>query len=415
MKERIILHCDMNNFYASVECMKDPSLQGLPVAVCGDVEERHGIVLAKNYIAKSYGVRTAETIWQAKNKCPDLVVLPPDFREYVRISRLARDIYEKYTDMIEPFGLDECWLDVTGSTRLFGCGEVIAHNIREEIKRELKLTVSVGVSFNKIFAKLGSDMKKPDAVTVIKKESFRDMVWQLPVEELFGVGRKTAEKLFVHGIKTIGQLAIIPRERAANLLGKCGDDIWRYANGLDISPVVTRDGDMPDKSIGHGMTVRRDMTNNEEIWCIMLELCQEIGSRLYNCKKKARGVAIHVRDSKFSNKQWQKQLNFGIQSPFLIAKEAFSLFEAQYDWHLPVRAVSVTAIKLCDEGEAEQIDLFYTPDRRMPKIDMTVEELRERYGDTIIKNGCLVGNRLLASREVLDGDNTSFSHMHFSS
>lgn len=415
MKERVILHCDMNNFYASVECMKDPSIKGLPVAVCGDAEERHGIVLAKNYIAKSYGVKTAETIWQAKNKCPDLVVRPPDFREYVRISRLARNIYEKYTDMIEPFGLDECWLDVTASTRLFGGGEVIACNIKEEIKRELKLTVSVGVSFNKIFAKLGSDMKKPDAVTVIKKESFRDTVWQLPAGELFGVGGKTAEKLELYGIKTIGQLASIPKERAAKLLGKCGEDIWRYANGLDCSDVVTRDMTMPDKSIGHGMTVRKDMTNSGEIWCIMLELCQDIGSRLYSCKKKARGVAIQVRDSKFSNKQWQKQLSFGVQSPFLIAKEAFSLFENQYDWHLPVRAVSVTAIRLCDEDEGEQIDLFCPADNRMQKIDMTVECLRERFGDGVIKNGCLVGNKLLTSREALDGENTSFSHIHFES
>lgn len=411
MKERIILHVDMNNFYASVECMKYPELKELPIAVCGDAEQRHGIVLAKNYVAKSYGVKTAETIWQAKNKCPNLVMLPPDFREYIRMSGLARDIYSRYTDIIEPFGLDECWLDVTGSTRLFGGGEEIAYRIKEEIKKELKLTVSVGVSFNKAFAKLGSDMKKPDAVTVIKKEDFQEKIWHLSASELLGVGRKTAEKLYLNGIKTIGQLAAISNEQARVLLGKCGEDLRRYANGLDDSPVVQREFSMPDKSIGHGMTVRRDLTDNQEVWCIMLELCQEIGSRLYNSGKKAKGISIHVRDSKFSNKQWQKQLNAGIQSPFLIAKEAFSLFENNYDWHLPVRAVSVAAIKLYDGEEFGQVGLFSSCDDRLQKIDMTVERLRERYGEDVIKNACLVDNELLSSRDVLDGEYAAFSHI----
>ena len=411
MNDRVILHCDMNNFYASVECMKEPKLNSLPVAVCGDAEERHGIVLAKNYIAKSYGVKTAETIWQAKNKCPGLIIIPPDFREYLKISKKAMKIYQRYTDMVEPFGLDECWLDVTGSIRLFGSGEVIGHKIRESIKKELGLTVSVGVSFNKIFAKLGSDMKKPDALTVISRENFKDKVWSLPVGDLLGVGRKTGEKLVARGIRTIGQLAQFPESGAVDLLGKCGRDIWRHANGIDDGPVISKDFYLPDKSLGHGMTLRRDLVNSGEVWCTMLELCQDIGSRLYSYKKRAKGVSVSVKSSDMTSRQWQKQFNFGMQSPYLIAKEGFSLFESRYDWALPVRAVSVTAINLCNEEDDIQLDIFNFSNEKILKIDKAVERLRDRYGNTVIRNGCLVNNDVITNRDVLDGENSAFAHI----
>lgn len=160
--KRTILHVDLNNFYASVEALYHPALRGRPLAVCGDAEARHGIVLAKNYPAKAFGVKTGDVIWQARQKCPDLAVVPADFRKYLRFSRLARAIYEDYTDQIEAFGIDECWLDVSGSVRLFGCGAAIADTIRRRFREELGLTASVGVSWNKIFAKLGSDIKKPE-------------------------------------------------------------------------------------------------------------------------------------------------------------------------------------------------------------------------------------------------------------
>ena len=228
---RTILHCDMNNFYASVECFLDPKLKPFPVAVCGDVEERHGIVLAKNYKAKGDGVSTGEAIWQAKQKCPGLVVVPPHYEEYMKFSKAAREIYEHYTDQVEPFGMDECWLDVTGSTRIMGNGEKIANEIRERIKFELGLTISAGVSFNKIFAKLGSDMKKPDAVTVIPQDNFKNIVWNLPASDMLGVGRATERKLASSGIRTIGQIAEFPCEYLQRKLGKCGVDLWRFANG----------------------------------------------------------------------------------------------------------------------------------------------------------------------------------------
>ncbi len=395
MQNKIILHCDMNNFYASVECKKDPSLAVFPVAVGGDVEERTGIILAKNYIAKSYGVKTGDTVYEAVKKCPGLKVLPPDFREYVRHSHLAKEIYQRYTDMVEPFGLDECWLDVTASRGLFGDGETIANKIRNDIKKELGITASVGVSFNKIFAKLGSDMKKPDAVTIIDEASFRQTIWHLPASDLMGVGRKTLKKINSVGIYTIGQLAKYPKKELKSMLGKWGEYLWQYANGLDDSPVVPGEIYIPEKSIGHGITTRKDMTDKNEVWCVMLELCQEIGHRLYSCNMAARGIAIQIKDNKFNVKQWQKKVYPTLQSPFKIATEAYSLFNANYTWNSPVRAVSIRAIDLYPKGEGEQIDIFRQSDEKNLLLDMTVEKLRERYGKDIIKNGCLLNHPLL--------------------
>ena len=201
---RSILHCDMNNFYASVECMLDPSLRKYPVAVCGSVEERHGIVLAKNYAAKAFDVKTGDAVWQAKQKCKDLVIVPPHYEEYIKYSKLARSVYSRFTDQVEPYGMDECWLDISGTEHIYGSPERVANKIRETIKFELGLTISVGVSFNKIFAKLGSDMKKPDAITVIEKDTFRDKIWGLPASDLLGVGRATQRVLDSYCIRTIG-------------------------------------------------------------------------------------------------------------------------------------------------------------------------------------------------------------------
>ncbi len=232
---RSILHCDMNNFYASVECMLDPALKKYPIAVCGSVEERHGIVLAKNYKAKAFDVKTGDAVWQAKQKCKDLVVVPPHYEEYIKYSKLARSVYERYTDQVEPYGMDECWLDISGTESLFGSPEKVANEIRETMKFELGLTISVGVSFNKIFAKLGSDMKKPDAVTVIPKDTFKEKIWGLPAADLLGVGRATQRVLDSYCIRTIGDLANTDPEFLRRRLGKNGVVLWNYANGNDLS------------------------------------------------------------------------------------------------------------------------------------------------------------------------------------
>ncbi|MBQ3508112.1 MAG: DNA polymerase IV [Clostridia bacterium] len=400
---RCILHCDMNNFYASVECMMNPSLRGHPVAVCGETEDRHGIVLAKNYEAKAYGIITGEPVVQAKQKCPTLVTVPPHYEIYLEFSRRAKEIYDSFTDLVEPFGLDECWLDVTGSRRLFGSEEEIAHTIRNKIKSELGITVSVGVSFNKVFAKLGSDIKKPDAVTVIPAESFREVIWHLPASDLLGVGRATAKKLAPLGIHTIGDLARYPRECLRSKLGKCGEDLWRFANGLDLSKVVPRDPEALDKTAGHGITTLRDLVCEEEVWPVMLELSQDVGHRLFVCGKRATGVAISVRDNRLVTRQWQCRLPFPTQSPSSIAKEAYALFCRSYGWRHPIRSVTVRAIGLMSADTPYQLDLFTDTAKieRQERLDSTVEALRKKYGERIIRNAVLLNNPKMPGEDVL--------------
>lgn len=299
----------MNNFYASVECMLDPALRKYPVAVCGSVEERHGIVLAKNYAAKAFDVKTGDAVWQAKQKCRNLVVVPPHFEEYIKYSKLARSVYSRYTDQVEPYGMDECWLDVSGTENIFGSPEKVANDIRETIKFELGLTISVGVSFNKIFAKLGSDMKKPDAVTVIPKDTFRDKIWGLPAADLLGVGRATQRVLDSYCIRTIGDLAKTDPDFLNRRLGKNGIALWQYANGNDRSRVMNADFVSPVKSVGHGITTIEDLENDEQVWPVFLELTQDIGHKLRVHKKCADGVAIHIRDNTLFSKQWQTALD----------------------------------------------------------------------------------------------------------
>ncbi len=384
---RTILHCDMNNFYASVECMMDPGLKKYPLAVCGETEERHGIVLAKNYKAKDFGVKTGEAVWQAKRKCPGLVTVKPHYGEYSKISGIARDIYGTYTDLVEPFGLDECWLDISGSD-----GMAVADSIRRRVKSELGVTVSVGVSFNKVFAKLGSDMKKPDAVTVIPENGFKEKVWSLPASDMLGVGPSVGKKLASLGIYTIGDIAVRSESFFRCRFGKCGTELWRCANGYERSPVVPRDMEMPDKSVGHGITAIRDMTEPEQVWRLMLWLTQEIGHRLYTWKRRAGGVQISVKDKDFGVRQWQTVLAYPTASPYRIASQAFALFERSYGWEKPVRAVTVRAIGLTSADVPVQLDLFTDAlaMERIEALDETVENLRGRFGNDIIKNASLM-------------------------
>ena len=303
---RSILHCDMNNFYASVECMLDPALKKYPIAVCGSVEERHGIVLAKNYKAKAFDVKTGDAVWQAKQKCKDLVVVPPHYEEYIKYSKLARSVYERYTDQVEPYGMDECWLDISGTESLFGSPEKVANEIRETMKFELGLTISVGVSFNKIFAKLGSDMKKPDAVTVIPKDTFKEKIWGLPAADLLGVGRATQRVLDSYCIRTIGDLANTDPEFLRRRLGKNGVVLWNYANGNDLSLVAKKDFVSPIKSVGHGITTVADLEKPEQVWPVFLELTQDIGHKLRVHGLSAEGVAIHIRDNTLNTRQGER-------------------------------------------------------------------------------------------------------------
>ena len=390
--ERVILHSDLNACYASIECMLNPELRGKPVAVGGSAEARHGIILAKSQEAKICGVKTGEALWQAKQKCPGLIIVEPHFDQYRRFSRYTHEIYLRYTDLVEPFGLDECWLDVTGSTHIFGNGEKIANEIRETIKAELGLTVSVGVSFNKIFAKLGSDMKKPDAVTCIARNEFREKVWPLPAADMLGVGRSTAKKLESYGILTIGDLAKTDEAFLRRILGKCGSELWSYANGLDFSRVKSYDLAIPAKSIGHGVTCQTDLVYADEVWKVMLELSQDISKRLKESKLATKAVQISIKDNQLETKQFQAVIPFATQSAIEIAREGIRLFNENYAWRHNVRAVTVRAIELQGEDSPDQLDLFGSCEMhdKQEKIDNTVMDIRRRFGDKAIFNCCLM-------------------------
>jgi len=392
LKERIILHCDLNNFFASVSLLFNPTLVGLPVAVCGDKESRRGIVLAKNEEAKKYGVKTAEAIFEAKAKCPELITLPPLYDKYREYSVKAHKIYERYTDMIEPFGIDECWLDVTGSTVLFGSGEEIAEKIRRDIKNELGITISVGVSFNKVFAKLGSDMKKPDAVTVISRENYCEKVWPLPISDLLFVGRKTCEKLKLYGIHTIGDLTCCDDATLKRLLGKNGIELKQYALGDDNSPVVTpKENDKP-KSIGKSTTEGKDFENNEEVWKAFLGFSQYICDQLRRKGLYAGGIQVHIRTSSLTVKEFSHTFTDSTNSSLTFAKRGFDLFSKNYTFSEPLRSVGLRAINLKDSKTAVQQDIFGESNHLsdLEKIEDSIYEVRQKFGNSSIKRGSTI-------------------------
>lgn len=380
--QRVILHVDMNNCYASIETKLNPAYKDLPIAVCGSVENRHGIVLAKSQEAKVMGVKTGEAIWQAKQKCHGLLIVPPHYEEYLIHSRLARKIYYEYTNQIEAFGLDECWLDVTGSKDLFGGGRQIAEMIRERIKKELGITVSIGISFNKIFAKLGSDMKKPDAITEIPKGNFKSIVWKLPVEEMIGIGRATKKRLNQIGIYTLGELARTDPDLLKGLLGINGYYLWEHANGKDYRDVADRDAETEVKSIGRGITCREDLLKDEEVLCIFQELAFDVSKSLRENSFQAGGIQITIRDNKLYSRQYQCTLDMATQSSINLTKKAMELFKKRYNWEFPIRSLTIRAINLEKFGTSSQIDMFsdYKKYLKIEKLDTTIYEIKRRFG-----------------------------------
>jgi len=392
--ERAILHSDLNSFYASVEIMLNPRLRGKAIAVCGSTEDRHGIVLAKSELAKKAGVKTGMVNWEARTLCKDLLVIPPQYEQYLKYSKLTQAIYNRYTDLIEPFGMDECWLDVTGSRGICGDGMTIAEDIRQTIHEELGMTVSIGVSFNKIFAKLGSDMKKPDAITQITDSDFRKKVWPLPASDLIYCGHATTAKLAKYAIYSIGDLAITDPEFLRRLLGINGIALWHYANGTDRSRIMHRDFVSPVKSIGHGITCVCDLENDEEVWKVILELSQDIGHRLRVHELSAKGVQVSVRSNDLLGFQFQNKLPFKTQLPSEIGAAALHLFKDNYQWTTNVRAVTVRAINLVPKDESEQLSFFRDTARidRRERLEDTVESIRSRFGNKAITYAVLIGD-----------------------
>lgn len=390
MADRTILHSDLNSFYASVEIRNDPALADQPVAVGGDEQARHGIVLAANQLAKRHGIRTAEALWSARRKCPELVIVRPHFDEYARFSQAVRQIYLDYTSQIEPMSLDEAFLDVTGSRSLFGDGEAIAHTIRRRVKRELGLTVSVGVSFNKIFAKLGSDYKKPDAVTVFSRENYRALVWPQPAANLLYVGRATAKKLAGIGVHTIGDLAAADPAALHMLLGKMGPMLHAYANGWDRSPVAEYAAREEAKSIGNMVTAPRDICTPRDADLVLWPLCESVAHRLRRHGLCAGSLSLYIRDVELEVHTRQCQL----VPPTWLARElmehARALLARHYKWKLPIRTLGVSAGELIPaDAVSLQLDLDGTAEKRdkLERIERAMDGLKDRYGAAAVRRG----------------------------
>ena len=398
MEDRVILHCDCNSFFASVECLRDPSLWQVPMAVCGSVEDRHGIVLAKNEPAKKYGIQTAETVYSAKRKCPALVIVPPHYSEYARISRAVNEIYCRYTDLCEPFSIDESWLDVTGSRTLFGDGMQIAEAIRRAVREEIGITVSIGVSFNKTFAKLGSDYKKPDAITYIGRENYRDILYPLPVTDMLFVGERTAEALRAAGIRTIGDLARASDAFLRSRLGKAGEQLGAAARGEDTSRVIPPSEAAEIKSVSNGMTFRRDISTADEIRLGLSVLSEEIGERLRRRGLRASTVAVTVKDPVLRTLTRQR----AISPPTDLGREIAALAErivlAEYGTGKPIRMLTVSAMNLVAGDEGDQLSLFGETEvnrhERTGRLEETVDSIRTRFGAGAVVRGAVLGNDL---------------------
>ncbi|MEA4926333.1 MAG: DNA polymerase IV [Syntrophomonadaceae bacterium] len=394
--ERVILHSDLNNFYASVECLYRPKIRNCPVAVCGDPSARHGIVLAKNYLAKSTGIKTGEAIWQAVQKCPNLVVVPPNFPLYLKYSRLVRKIYSHYTDQIEPFGLDESWLDVTGSS-IYGTGERIANEIRERVKAELGVTVSIGVSWNKIFAKLGSDMKKPDATTIINHDNYQQVVWPLPAGDLLYVGKATQKKLYNRSISTIGDIANAKPQYLRAFLGKWGEFLWVFANGYDESPVTRMGTEAIIKSIGNSSTTPRDLKNDTDVSIVLYALCESVSMRLREQGLKCTTVEIYVRDNElFSITRQQKQQRATDLSSE-IHDAAMAIFKANYSWVKPIRTIGVRGYGLISANNSIQLSFFDNEEQRLKleHLESTIDDIRRRFGNLSLQRAVMLSDREL--------------------
>lgn len=391
----VILHSDMNNFYASIECRDNPELLGKPVAVAGDPEARHGIILAKNYEAKKYGVATGDPLWLARQKCPEIVFTAPHYEKYIEVSQAAHGIYEKYTNQIEAFGLDECWLDVTASAHLFGRGKEIADEIRSRVKKELGITASVGVSYNKVFAKLGSDLKKPDATTVIG-EDFRSKIWNLPADMLLYVGRATYGKLLKYGIKTIGDLACADLGFIERLLGKNGEMLWAFANGLDRSPVSHTYSRRIIRTIGNSTTTPRDLVSDEDIKIILYILAESVAERMRAEDFRCRGVQISIRDSSLASYERQGRLRIPSCTAQAVFEKAYELYQNNRPAN-PVRSLGVRAINLA-YTEYRQLSFLEEDlrDQKQEELERGIDRMRKKYGHYTIQRGIMLLDQKLS-------------------
>lgn len=394
---RYILHSDLNNFYASVEVSRNPALLGCAVVVVGDEEKRHGIVLAKNYLAKSLGVKTGDTVWQAKLKCCSvrLAVVTADFQKYLEVSQVVKKIYAKYSDKVESFGIDESWIDISKNVHSFSEAYDMAEMLRQEVYDTVGITVSVGVSWNKIFAKLGSDLKKPNAVTLISTDNYKRVVWPLAVEELLYVGRATKTKLNKKNICTIGDLANTDLKLLKNMFGKVGEMLWNFANGLDDSD-VREIGDFADvKSVGNSVTCPIDLTDLSQIKSVILTLSESVAMRMRKKNLKCNVIHLFVKDNQLMCWEKQMSLPYPTMLASVIFKFALEMFEKTYDFKQPIRALGIRANSWVQGG---QTCMFFEPikETKLERVESTIENIREKYGNFSIIRGRVLGNEELS-------------------
>ncbi len=407
MKDRDILHVDLNNFYASVEMLLNPELKGCAVAVSGDPEARHGIILAKNQLAKSCGVKTGEAIWEAKQKCQGLICVPPHYKEYTKYSRKVREIYTEFTPYVESFGLDECWLDVTDCKRLYGTPEEIAYKIKDAIKERTNgLTVSVGVSFSKVFAKLGSDLKKPDAVSIVGRHNYKDVAWTLPIGEMLSVGRSTKVALSKLGIYTIGDMAQAPLKDVKKYFGKVGEKLWHYANGTDGERVNSYIDIHIPESVGNGTTTPKDVDNLKDATSVICSLAEMVGYRMRKHGLLATGVALSLRSNELKFFSRQTKLDASTNSAAEISKTAINLLKDNYDLSVsaPLRTITVTAIDLVAEDEIFDDNMSNKEDDVEKKVDV----LRDKYGYGVLKRGVNIGTIFTCDNKEAEDDYIPF-------
>ena len=408
--ERLIFHCDCNNFYASCECLERPELKEVPMAVAGDPEARVGVVVAKNEIAKRCGVKTTDTVWQARKKCPEIVFVPPRHGYYGQISDRVNLIYRDYTDFVEPASIDESYLDLSGTLGYYHMtARELADSIRERVRNEIGITISVGVANNKIFAKMGSDYRKPDATTVILGDDYRDILWPLPVSDLIFAGKASVTLLNGKGINTVGELALQPRERIRTLLGKGGETLWDYANGLDAEP-VRRWGDVPEvKSVSHGMTFRRDLYTEGEILTGVSVLADRIAMSLRRQDLKGSVVSVQIKNPELQVTSRQVSLDHYTWLEHEIRDVSMKLIREHWQIGTPIRAITVGVTKLIPAGEAaEQTDLFdllgETKEsgrmrEKQDKMEAAVDALRRKLGNTAVTLGVRQNEEIGVRRE----------------
>jgi DNA polymerase-4 len=415
VRERVILHSDINSCYASIELLHHPELRGKPVAVGGDPGARHGIVLTADYVAKKYGVKTGMALWQAKQVCPDITFLPPRMDLYLRFSRMAHEIYGEYTDLQEPYGIDESWLDVTASASLKGDGYKIANEISNRMKKELGITVSVGVSFNKIFAKLGSDYKKPDAITTMYQDEFKEKAWNLPASDLLYVGRSTDAKLKRMGIRTIGDIARTDENWLVSFLGKMGSVLWAFANGYDSSPVRRENTEAPIKSIGNSTTTPRDLETDGDVKIVLFVLAESVAMRLRENGFRCRTVEISIRDNELYSFTRQTKVPYATNITKEIGEAGYRLFKENYNWQKPIRSVGIRGADLVNDNYWEQLDLFQNAQVRekMMKADAAVDDIRRRFGFYSIKRGLMLEDTALSGVNARE-EHTVHPHGYFS-